>query len=110
MRALVAGKPVPLSSLATEFSTDAMVPGINVGLCAWRIRPGGIFFALGGLPDLIGHSGSTGVWAYWVERHDTVLVGSVSQSGWQEDHIRFLLAEVLPVLERIKPDEGVQTK
>jgi D-alanyl-D-alanine carboxypeptidase len=104
LRALVAGKPVPLSSLATEFSANAMIDGIDVGLCAWRIRPGGIFFALGGLPDLVGHSGSTGVWAYYVERHDAVLVGAVSQSGWQEDHIRFLLAEILPVLERIRID------
>jgi D-alanyl-D-alanine carboxypeptidase len=103
LRALVKGTPVPLSSLATSFSQDAMVPGIDVGLCAWRIRPGGIFFALGGLPELVGHSGSTGVWAYYVERHDAVLVGAVSQSGWQEDHIRFLLAEVLPVLERTRP-------
>lgn len=103
LRALTQGTPVPLSSLATAFSEDAMVPGIDVGLCAWRIRPGGIFFALGGLPELVGHSGSTGVWAYYVERHDAVLVGAVSQSGWQEDHIRFLLKDVLPVLERTRP-------
>ena len=56
------------------------------------------------MPDLVGHSGSTSVWAYYVERHDAVLVGAVSQSGWQEDHIRFLLAEILPVLERIRID------
>jgi len=89
-----------LDRLATEFTDDAMHAGIDVGLCAWRIRPGGIFFALGGLPVLVGHSGATGVWAYYVPEHDAVLTGAVSQARWQEKHIEFLLSEVLPVLAR----------
>lgn len=100
VRGLAAGKPVPLSSFMSDWSTDAMNAGIDVGLCVWRIRPGGIFFALGTMPDLVGHSGSTGVWAYRAERSDAVYVGAVSQSAWQEEHIRFLLAEVVPVVEQ----------
>ncbi|MCU0700160.1 MAG: beta-lactamase family protein [Myxococcaceae bacterium] len=102
LRGLLAGRPVPLNALATSFTEDAMHPGIDVGLCAWRIRPGGVFFALGGLPVLEGHSGATGVWAYAARDLDAVLVGAVSQSSWQEAHVKFLLAEVLPVLSRVR--------
>jgi D-alanyl-D-alanine carboxypeptidase len=102
LRALLAGKPVPLDAMATAFSEDAMHPGIDVGLGAWRIRPGGVFFALGGLPVLLGHSGATGVWAYAARDLDAVVVGAVSQSQWQEEHLRFLLRDVLPVMSRVR--------
>jgi D-alanyl-D-alanine carboxypeptidase len=102
LRALAAGRPVPLSVLATDFTQDALHPGIDVGRGAWRIRPRGVFFALAGLPTLVGHSGSTGVWAYYVEAWDAVLVGAVSDSAWQEKHVEFLLRDVLPVLARTR--------
>ncbi|MDX2015668.1 MAG: serine hydrolase domain-containing protein [Myxococcaceae bacterium] len=102
MRGLLEGRPVSLDAMATSFTDDAMYPGIDVGLCAWRIRPGGVFFALRGLPVLVGHSGATGVWVYAARDLDAVLVGAVSQSSWQETHVRFLLAEVLPVLSRVR--------
>jgi D-alanyl-D-alanine carboxypeptidase len=107
MRGLLSGVPVPLDALATSFTRDAMHRGIDVGLGVWRIRPRGIFFALAGLPDLIGHSGSTGVWSYIVAAPGSaldgaVLTGAVSQSRWEERHVRFLLADVLPILVRTR--------
>jgi CubicO group peptidase (beta-lactamase class C family) len=102
IRALVSGRPVPLSALETDFTADAMHPGIDVGRCAWRIRPRGVFFALAGLPTLVGHSGSTGVWAYYAAEWDAVFAGAVSDSAWQEKHIEFLLRDVVPVVARTK--------
>lgn len=107
LRALIDGRPVPLSSLSTDFTEDAMHAGIDVGRGAWRIRPGGIFFALAGLPTLEGHSGATGVWAYYAAEWDVVLTGAVSDSAWQEQHIEFLLRDVLPVLARTERTNDV---
>lgn len=101
LRGLQAGRPVPMEVLASDFTENAMHTGIDVGLCAWRIRPRGVFFALTGLPELVGHSGATGVWAYVARDLDAVFVGAVSQSHWQEKHVKFLLAEVLPTVSRI---------
>jgi D-alanyl-D-alanine carboxypeptidase len=101
IRGLARGQPVALEAIATAWSEDAMHPGIDVGLGAWRIRPGGVVFILGGMPALVGHSGSTGVWAYFVPETDAVLVGAVNHAGWQEKHVEFLLSEVMPVLVRL---------
>lgn len=101
VRQLRTARPVPLSALAEGLSEDAMHDGIDVGVGAWRIRPSGVFFALAGTPELVGHSGATGVWAYAVPDYDAVLVGAVSQSTWQEKHLEFLLSEVMPVLRRL---------
>ncbi|MEN9797486.1 MAG: hypothetical protein RL653_1182 [Pseudomonadota bacterium] len=103
VRALASGRPVPLSALETDFTGDALHPGIDVGRCAWRIRPRGVFFALAGLPTLVGHSGATGTWAYYAAEWDAVLTGAVSDSAWQEKHVEFLLRDVVPVLARTKP-------
>jgi len=101
LRALADGHPVPLAAFDTGFEPDAMHDGIDVGRGAWRIRPGRVFFALAGMPVLLGHSGATGVWAYYARDWDAVLVGAVSDSRWQERHLEFLLSEVVPVLARV---------
>ena len=98
MRGLVAGTPVAFSDFGDDFTLDAMHGGIDVGLALWRIRPGGVFFALGGMPDMVGHSGSTGVWAYYASDIDAVFVGAASTSSWEEKHIEFLLSEVMPAV------------
>ncbi len=98
VRGLVAGSPVAFSDFGNDFTVDAMHSGIDVGLALWRIRPGGVFFALGSMPNLIGHSGATGVWAYYASDIDAVFVGATSTSSWQEKHIEFLLADVVPVV------------
>lgn len=101
VRGLATGTPSAFDELSSEFTEDAMHDGIDVGLAVWRVRPGGVFFALAGLPTMIGHSGATGVWAYWVPEWDAVLVGAMSQSAWQEKHLEFVLAELYPVLARL---------
>jgi D-alanyl-D-alanine carboxypeptidase len=98
MRGLVAGTPVSFDDFGDDYAQDAMHAGIDVGLGVWRIRPGGVFFLLASQPTLVGHSGATGVWAYYAKDLDAVVVGAVSSAAWQEKHIEFLLSEVLPAL------------
>lgn len=100
LRGLVAGNPVPLSAFEADFTNDAMHDGIDVGRCLWRIRPGGVAWPLRGMPTLLGHSGATGVWAYYIPDWDAVVVGAVSDSRWQERHVEFLLSDVVPTLAR----------
>jgi D-alanyl-D-alanine carboxypeptidase len=103
MRGLLRGNPVSLDELGGDFTLDAMHAGIDVGGPLWRIRPGGVFFALASQPTLLGHSGATGVWAYVAEGLDAVIVGAVSTSAWQEKHVEFLLSDVVPVLQATVP-------
>ncbi len=103
VRALVDGDPVSFEDFAAPRTENAMHRGIDVSLCTWHIRPGGVVFGLGFLPDMVGHSGATGAWAYYVPAHDAVLVGSVNQADWQEQHVAFLLQDVLPTLGRLAP-------
>jgi D-alanyl-D-alanine carboxypeptidase len=109
IRGLARGQPVALDAIATAWSENAMHAGIDVGLGAWRIRPGGVVFLLAGMPTLVGHSGATGVWAYLVPETDAVLVGAVNHADWQEKHIEFLLADVMPVLARLPPMASTAT-
>jgi D-alanyl-D-alanine carboxypeptidase len=103
LRSLVAGNPVALSVFETDFAENAMHAGIDVGRGSWRIRPGAVTFALSGMPTLVGHSGATGVWAYYVAEWDAVVVGAVSDSRWQERHVEFFLTDVIPTLARVRP-------
>jgi hypothetical protein len=75
----------------------------DVGRGLWRIRPGAVSFTLSGMPTLVGHSGATGVWAYYIAEWDAVVVGAVSDSRWQERHVEFLLSDVVPTLARVRP-------
>ena len=50
----------------------------------------------------MGHSGATGVWAYYIADWDAVVVGAVSDSRWQERHAVFLLSEIIPLLARVR--------
>ncbi len=105
MRGLEAGNPVSLDRLATDWTEDAIHRGIDYGYGAWRIRPGGLFFLLGGLPELTGVSGSTGSYVYRLE-DGTVLAGTFDQTDQTEGHVQFLLSKVLPILARIEEDEA----
>ena len=77
VRALVTNELVAFADLQQPRTDDALERGIDYGLGLWRIRPGRLFFALGGLPELQGASGSSGSFAYWLEEHDAVIVGHV---------------------------------
>jgi D-alanyl-D-alanine carboxypeptidase len=103
VRGLAAGGPIVFDDFGDDFTLDAMHSGIDVGLTLWRIRPGGVFFLLGSMPELVGHSGATGVWAYYAADIDAVFVGAVSASAWQEKHIEFLLADVVPIVTGTTP-------
>lgn len=110
VRGLVRGVPVSFEDFGDDFTLDAMHGGIDVGAPVWRIRPGGVFFALAGMPEMLGHSGSTGVWAYYAKDLDAVFVGAASTSTWQEKHVEFLLSEVVPVVQGTRaPEDKVTT-
>jgi len=81
VRALVDGEPLALATLAADTTRDAIIGGIDYGRGLWTVRPGGIFFAMGSLPELQGASGATGSFAYYVARHD-VITGTFNQTGY----------------------------
>ncbi|MEQ1506044.1 MAG: serine hydrolase domain-containing protein [Myxococcota bacterium] len=102
IRALVDGAPVDLDALATDWEKGALHGGIDYGYGAWQIRPGGVFFLLGGSPDLVGVSGMTGAYVYYVPEWDAVISGTFNQTDWQSKHVSWLLSQVLPPLGRIE--------
>ena len=102
MRGLLDGEPVHLDDFGWEWTNDAITKGIDYGYGLWRIRPAGILFLLRGYPELFGVSGSTGTFVYYVPEYDAVIAGGFNQTGYQEDHVRFLL-KVLDVLAKVAP-------
>ena len=99
MRGLLDGTPVHLNEFGQEWTGDAINRGIDYGYGLWRIRPGGILFLLRGYPELFGVSGSTGTFVYYVPEYDAVIAGAFNQTGYQEDHVRFLF-KALDVLAK----------
>jgi D-alanyl-D-alanine carboxypeptidase len=94
MRSLLDGRPVSLESLQVEWSKDAVARGIDYGYGLWRIRPGGLFFLLESYPEMLGASGSTGSFLYWVPEYDAVIAGSFNQTDYQRKHVTFLIKVV----------------
>jgi CubicO group peptidase (beta-lactamase class C family) len=104
MRSLVAGSPVSLDDLAASWTENAFGPGLDYGLGLWRVRPGGLFFLMRGYPNLLGASGSTGSYLYYVPDLDAVIAGTFDDSRWgRSKHIRFVL-RVLAVLRSVEVD------
>ncbi len=101
LRGLVAGEPVSLDAFQLEWTDDALSRGIDYAYGLWRIRPAGILFLLRGYPDLYGVSGSTGTYLYYVPAYDAVIAGAFNQTGYQENHVRFLL-QALALLGRVR--------
>ncbi len=104
IRAVASGQLVARAEFE-RFTIDAIIPGIDYGLGLWRIRPGGVFWLLDGMPEMIGVSGALGSYVYYIEAHDAVVAGTFDQSTWAERHIEFLLSEVIPIVTRISPAE-----
>lgn len=102
LRALSDGTPVSLDALdgGADHTRDAITRGIGYGHGLWHIRPGRVFIGAASLPDMVGVSGSTGSFAYYVPEYDAVITGTFDQMDMQEQHIRFLMSQVLPALAR----------
>jgi CubicO group peptidase (beta-lactamase class C family) len=99
LRSLLEGQPVSLDSLQAEWSEEAIARGIDYGYGLWRIRPDGLFFLFRDYPELIGASGSTGSFLYWAPEYDAVIAGTFNQTGFQRNHVAFLI-RVLTVLRQ----------
>jgi hypothetical protein len=56
---------------------------------------------LKGFPDLVGHVGSTGAFAYYLPEWDAVITGTFDQTGYEREHIMALI-NILTVLMRIE--------
>lgn len=101
LRSLLAGRPVALDAFQTEWTENAIAPGLDYGYSLWRIRPSGLFFLLRGYPNLYGVSGSTGSFLYWAPEYDAVISGTFNQMDYTQQSIMFLV-RVLSVLGRIE--------
>ena len=99
MRSLLEGRPVPISAFQADWTENAIARGIDYGYGLWRIRPGGLFFLLKKYPELIGVSGSSGSFLYWVPAYDAVIAGTFNQTDYQRKHVMFLI-NVLKVLDQ----------
>jgi CubicO group peptidase (beta-lactamase class C family) len=102
LRSLVSGQPVGLESFQSEWSRDALNRGIDYAYALWRIRPGGLFFLFKGYPEILGVSGATASFLYWVPEYDAVIAGSFNQTDYQRQHVSFLI-KVLRELSRVVP-------
>lgn len=101
MRGIVGGKPVSLEAFQARWTEDTVNPGIDYALALWRIRPGALSFMLRGMPELLGASGSTGSFLYYVPELDAVIAGSFDQTGYAQKHVIFLI-RVLSTLRRVR--------
>jgi D-alanyl-D-alanine carboxypeptidase len=102
LRSLLDGRPTSLESFQVEWTENAIAKGIDYGYGLWRIRPGKLSFLLKSYPEILGVSGSTGSFVYWVPEYDAVIVGSFNQTNYREKHVVFLI-KVLRVLSRVAP-------
>jgi D-alanyl-D-alanine carboxypeptidase len=102
LRSLLNGQPVALESLQNDWTEDALTKGIDYAYGLWRIRPGGLFFLLKGYPEMLGASGSSGSFLYWVPEYEAVIAGSFNQTKYAQKHVAFLI-KVLRELSRVTP-------
>jgi D-alanyl-D-alanine carboxypeptidase len=94
------GRVVPFERFQETWSRDAITRGIDYAYGLWRIRPPGLFFLLD-QPTVLGVSGATGSFVYWVPEYDAVICGTFDQLDWADDHVVFLV-KVLSILDRVE--------
>jgi D-alanyl-D-alanine carboxypeptidase len=102
LRSILDGWPVALESYQQDWTEDAMTRGIDYAYGLWRIRPGGLFFLLRGYPEMLGVSGSSGSFLYWVPEYEAIIAGSFNQTDYAQKHVVFLI-KVLRELGRVTP-------
>ena len=107
LRSLLNNKPISLDAFQAEWTENAMAKGIDYGYSLWRIRPGGLSFLLKSYPEVLGISGSTGSFLYWVPKHDAVIAGSFNQTDYREKHVAFLI-KVLRVISQVDTHADVK--
>ena len=100
MRSLLNDRPISLDTFQAEWTENAMAKGIDYGYSLWRIRPGGLSFMLKSYPEVLGISGSTGSFLYWVPEYDAVITGSFNQTDYREKHVVFLI-KTLRVISQV---------
>jgi len=105
LRSLSEGEPVSLERFQEVWSADAVTEGVDYGYGLWRVRPAELSIFLRGFPDMLGVSGATGSYAYYIPEYDAVVTGTFDQLLYEEEHIVFLVSEVLPVLERVRVED-----
>lgn len=109
MRSLVGEAPVSLEDLGRNWTEDAVAKGIDYGLGLWRIRTEDLFFLLKGYPYMLGASGSTGSYLYYVPDLDAVLTGTFDHSAYGTNkHISFVI-RVLGILRRVSQSSASNT-
>jgi D-alanyl-D-alanine carboxypeptidase len=105
LRSLLDGRPTSLEIFKAEWTENAIAKGIDYGYSLWRIRPEGLSFLLKAYPELLGISGSTGSFLYWVPKYDAVITGSFNQTDYKKKHVVFLI-KVLKVLSQVAAETG----
>ena len=108
LRSLLNNRPISLDTLQAEWTENAMAKGIDYGYSLWRICPGRLSFLLKSYPEVLGISGSTGSFLYWVPEYDAVITGSFNQTDYREKHVVFLI-KVLRVISQVNAHPNTKT-
>lgn len=99
-RALEAGNPVQ-RALFEHYTEDAIQRGLDYGYGMWALRPKRLTYGTANLPEMVGVSGVTGSFVYYVPASDAVISGTFDQTDMSARAIRFLVADVLSELDAL---------
>lgn len=81
--------------------TRPMFPFVRYGLGQMKIEIPGLLIGSTRTPELYGHLGATGSFAFWEKRTDTYLAGTVNQLGNRRLGSKFLFEIVSKVLKSL---------
>jgi D-alanyl-D-alanine carboxypeptidase len=92
MRKLQGGELVSDSALSRmQEGTRVLFPFVGYGLGMMRVKIPGVLIGAKKSPELFGHFGATGSFAFWEKTTNTYIAGSVNQMGDRRLGSRFLL-------------------
>lgn len=80
LKAMFHGKLFPLSELEVIQKWNPMRPSLSYGLGIVRYQKNRYGFSGGKLPEIIGHTGISGAFAFYVPELHLILTGTISQS------------------------------